>query len=154
MTLAKCCVHSYKPYYYFTVLRVVHVLRLCVKNYQLNYQLLLHFIILRNMNQLLKGEFFLCYATCAQKLIPTDHIYIHKYRKFLSFDMFLNPYMKFKLEVCWLNELHNNAKIRRFWVIRQNVLRFRTLFIENMWHRKDSPLNNLITSAKFLWGDS
>ena len=25
------------------------------------------------------------------KLIPTDHIYIHKYRNVLSFDMFLNP---------------------------------------------------------------
>ena len=29
------------------------------------------------------------------KLIPTDHIYIHKYRNFLSFDMFLNPHMYF-----------------------------------------------------------
>ena len=25
------------------------------------------------------------------KLIPTDHIYIHKYRNFLSVDTFLNP---------------------------------------------------------------
>ena len=30
------------------------------------------------------------------KLIPTDHIYIHKYRNFLSFDMFLNADMYLK----------------------------------------------------------
>ena len=30
------------------------------------------------------------------KLIPTDHIYIHKYRNVLSFDMFLNPHMYLK----------------------------------------------------------
>ena len=30
------------------------------------------------------------------KLIPTDHIYIHKYRNFLSFDMFVNAHMYLK----------------------------------------------------------
>ena len=30
------------------------------------------------------------------KLIPTDHIYIHKYRNVLSVDTFLNPYMYLK----------------------------------------------------------
>ena len=30
------------------------------------------------------------------KLIPTDHIYIHKYRDFLSVDTFLNPHMYLK----------------------------------------------------------
>ena len=30
------------------------------------------------------------------KRIPTDHIYIHKYRTFLSFDMYLNPHMYLK----------------------------------------------------------
>ena len=30
------------------------------------------------------------------KLISTDHIYIHKYRNFLSVDMFLNPDMYLK----------------------------------------------------------
>ena len=31
------------------------------------------------------------------KLIPTDHIYIHKYRNFLSVDMFLTqPHMYLK----------------------------------------------------------
>ena len=30
------------------------------------------------------------------KLIPTDHIYIHKYRNVLSFDTFLNPHMYLK----------------------------------------------------------
>ena len=31
------------------------------------------------------------------KLIPTNHIYIHKYRNFLSFHMFLNPHMYLKI---------------------------------------------------------
>ena len=30
------------------------------------------------------------------KLIPTDHIYIHKYRNYLSVDTFLNSQMHFK----------------------------------------------------------
>ena len=30
------------------------------------------------------------------KLIPTDHIYIHKYRNVLSVDTFLSPYMYLK----------------------------------------------------------
>ena len=36
------------------------------------------------------------------KLIPTDHIYIHKYRNVLSVDTFLNPHMYLKslLIVC------------------------------------------------------
>ena len=131
------------------------------------------------------------------KLIPTDHIYIHKYRIFFIFWCFSTPHMYLKsllivwfvftpkrirclnisqfyidycklmadstflyhtylhsfifryvsqlpkctLKVCLLYKLHNNAKIRRFWVVRQKVLRFWTLFTENTWHRKDSPLN-------------
>ena len=47
----------------------------------------------------------------------------------------------FTLKVCLLYKLHNNAKIRRFWVVRQKALRFWTLFTENTWRRKDSPLN-------------
>ena len=134
------------------------------------------------------------------KLIPTDHIYIHKLEIFYLL-MFLNPHMYLKsllivwatqlfgtrkrclnisqfcidycklmadstflyhtylhsfifryvsqlpkctLKVCLLYKLHNNAKIRRFWVVRQNVLRFWTLSTENTWHRKDSPLNQLL----------
>ena len=30
------------------------------------------------------------------KLIPTDHIYIHKYRNVLSVETFLNPHMYLK----------------------------------------------------------
>ena len=41
-------------------------------------------------------------------------------------------------------ELHNNAKIRRFSVVRQKVLKFWTLFTENTWHRNDSPLKQIV----------
>ena len=39
------------------------------------------------------------------KLIPTDRIYIHKYRIFQSFDMFLNPHMYLKsLSIVWATQ--------------------------------------------------
>ena len=47
------------------------------------------------------------------KLIPTDHIYIHKYRNVLSVDMYLKS-----LLIVWAT-VHNNAKITRFLVVRQ-----------------------------------
>ena len=47
------------------------------------------------------------------KLIPTDHIYIHKYRNFLSFDVSQTPHVLKKF-VDYNYELHNNAKIKRF----------------------------------------
>ena len=62
---------------------------------------------------------------------------------FLSFDMFLNTQMHFK-SLFIVYKPHNNAKIRRFWVVRQKGLRFSTLSIGNTWHRKDSPRNNII----------
>ena len=50
------------------------------------------------------------------KLIPTDHIYIHKYRN-LSVDTFFNPHMYLKSLIVYAT--HNNGKIKRFWVVRQ-----------------------------------
>ena len=38
----------------------------------------------------------LCTCNMHSKLIPTDHIYLHKYRNFLSVDTFLNPHMYLK----------------------------------------------------------
>ena len=69
-----------------------------------------------------------------------------QYGSILSFDMFLNSQMHFRT---LLYKLHNNAKIRRFWVVRQKFLRFWTLFTENTWQRKDSPLNKMQIS--FWW---
>ena len=70
------------------------------------------------------------------KLIPTDHIYIHKsIEMFYLLMCFSTPTCTLKL--CLLYKLHNNAK-KRFW----------TLFTENTWHRKDSPLN--ISGIKHL----
>ena len=56
------------------------------------------------------------------KLIPTDHIYIHKYRNVLNFDV-SQPHMYLK-SLLIVYELHNNAKIKRFWVVRhkENVV--------------------------------
>ena len=39
-----------------------------------------------------RGEFFLCYVT-ALKTVPTNHIYIRKYRNFLSFDISQSPHV-------------------------------------------------------------
>ena len=43
-----------------------------------------------------KRRIFSMLCNMRSKLIPTDHIYIHKYRNVLSFDMFLNSQMHFK----------------------------------------------------------
>ena len=50
----------------------------------------------KKMTCVLRGEFFSMLCNMRSKLIPTDHIYIHKYRNVLSFDMFLNSQMHFK----------------------------------------------------------
>ena len=53
--------------------------------------LLLLFLIIIIINYRLRGEFFSMLCNMRSKLIPTDHIYIYKYRNYLSFDTFLNP---------------------------------------------------------------
>ena len=50
----------------------------------------------KKMTCVLRGEFFSMLCNMRSKLIPTDHIYIHKYRHFLSVDTFLNPDMYLK----------------------------------------------------------
>ena len=52
-----------------------------------------------------KRRIFSMLCNMCSKLIPTDHIYIHKYRMFLSFDMFLNPHMYLKgLLIVWATQ--------------------------------------------------
>ena len=63
-----------------------------------------------------KVDNFSMLCNMRSKLIPTDRIYIHKYRN-LSVDTFFNPHMYLKRLTVYAT--HNNTKMERFWVVRQ-----------------------------------
>ena len=53
----------------------------------------------------LKKIIFSMLCNMRSKLIPTNHIYIHKYRSFLSVDTFLNLHMYLKsLLIAWVTQ--------------------------------------------------
>ena len=58
-------------------------------------------LIAGEVNKYIKISIFML-CNMRSKLIPTDHIYIHKYRNVLSVDTFLNPHMYLKrLLIVW-----------------------------------------------------